>query len=341
MSLLINLANPRLDPPLLSAGFAIGACTLFTFSYVASLYVSPAGRVMGTTDASGKTVDRDHPVVIRARIKTASLATALTVVATGVVLWVKRIIPRSGWLLDTLNAARLLGLPLPVPSVLSSSMIPLDPPLANYLAKLTVHVGAPLLLTAMLFLGPLYVAFLDQQLPLQRYFCYRRDVVDKFTSLTGIRNYLVGPLTEELVFRCTILTPLLFSGVSRTKLILLTPAFFAIAHAHHAYNVWLQGGRTKHAALTGLLTATLQLCYTGVFGWYANFLFLRSASVVAPFGAHVWCNLMGLPDPVGAEQRHAKSKWLIWSVHAIGIVLFAKCLFPLTSSAVFGGSLYW
>ncbi|CDR99106.1 hypothetical protein [Sporisorium scitamineum] len=85
MSLIFNLPNPPLSPPLLSTGFAVGASTLFTFTYVASLYLSPAGRLSaGKQDAQGNVMDRDHPVVMRARIKSASLATALTVIATGV-----------------------------------------------------------------------------------------------------------------------------------------------------------------------------------------------------------------------------------------------------------------
>lgn len=131
--------------------------------------------------------------------------------------------------------------------------------------------------------------------------------MDKFTSLPGLRNYLVGPLTEELVFRSTILVPLFFAGLSRARLVFLTPAFFGIAHAHHAWNVFVQGGRTKQAAVRGALIATVQLAYTGVFGWYANFLFLRSGTVLAPMAAHVFCNVMGLPNPIEDARRFSKN----------------------------------
>lgn len=121
-----------------------------------------------------------------------------------------------------------------------------------------------------------------------------------------MRNFLVGPVTEELVFRSAILTPLIFAGVSRRTLLFASPAFFGIAHAHHAYNVYLQGGRTRAAAKRGAVTAAVQFAYTMVFGWYANFLFLRSGSVLAPTTAHVWCNVMGLPNPMAAQQHHKK-----------------------------------
>jgi len=162
------------------------------------------------------------------------------------------------------------------------------------------------LLTGLLFTGPLYVAYLDRCLPFQRFFSLKEDVVEKFTSLPGIRNFLVGPVTEELVFRSTILSLLHASNLSRSSLIFASPAFFGIAHAHHAYNVYLTHGRTRAALKRGILIAALQTAYTGVFGWYANFLFLRSGTVWGPVAAHVWCNLMGLPNPGEASERHPK-----------------------------------
>lgn len=305
MSLLVHLPTP-VAPPILSVPFAVAACTLATISYVGSLYLHPAGRLTNAKDEEGNTLDRDHPVVIKARIKTATLATAVISVATGMTLWIKGAVPSAGWLLDTLNLSRLLGMPLPVPTVLSSALLPFNPPLGSYFGTLATHAGSALLLTGMLFLGPLYVAYLDQSLPFQRFFSLKQDVVEKLTTLPGIRNYLVGPVTEELVFRSTILTLLHSAALSRTSLIFLSPAFFGIAHAHHAYNVYLTHGRTAAALKRGILIAALQTVYTGVFGWYANFLFLRSGTVWGPVAAHVWCNVMGLPNPQEAAERHPK-----------------------------------
>lgn len=99
MSLIVNLPTPHLHPPVLSTGFAVGACTLATIGYVGSLYLSPAGRLAGSKDEEGNTIDRDHPTVIKARLKTASLATAVTVVATGTLVWLKGVVPRSASIL--------------------------------------------------------------------------------------------------------------------------------------------------------------------------------------------------------------------------------------------------
>ncbi|GAK67575.1 abi-domain-containing protein [Moesziomyces antarcticus] len=276
MSMLTHLPAP-LAPPVLGLGLAVASAAWFTVSYVGSLYLSPAGRINGAVDADGVPLDRDHPVVIRSRIKTASAATALSLVCAGALL--KRAIPPSGWLLDTLNIGRLLGLPLPVPTLLTSKIIPISPPLLSYIGSMSVHIAAPVLLTSLLYLGPLLTRFLDGQLPFQRQFNFHTDIVERFTSLAGVRNFLVGPATEELVFRASILAPLYFAGVTRAKLVLATPGFFGIAHVHHAYNVYVSGGRTRSAAIRGAITATAQFVYTTAFGWYANFLFLRAGSV--------------------------------------------------------------
>lgn len=61
--------------------------------------------------------------------------------------------------------------------------------------------------------------------------------------------------------------------------------------------------------------AAVQMAYTGVFGWYANWLFLRSGGVVAPMTAHVWCNVMGLPNPVADQERHPKNAACKSSLH--------------------------
>ena len=95
MSLIARLSTPNVAPPILSPGFAVGASTLFTISYVGSLYLTSAGRINHAKDANRETIDRDHPTVIKARIKSASLAASLTLLASATILCIKRAVPRS------------------------------------------------------------------------------------------------------------------------------------------------------------------------------------------------------------------------------------------------------
>lgn len=141
--------------------------------------------------------------------------------------------------------------------------------------------------------------------------------------------------------------PLLWrAGWSRAMLIWASPAlFFGLAHLHHALQRIREGmpvggseGRKGTAAsqpasqpadqgvgvwvarpawgggqvVQSLVVAVVQLCYTSMFGWYANTLFLRSALLWPCVLAHAFCNFMGLPDlsflaapaPPGKQASH-------------------------------------
>ena len=71
----------------------------------------------------------------------------------------------------------------------------------------------------------------------------------------------------------------------------------------------MKGGRTEESLRKSLLVSSVQFAYTCVFGWYANFLFLRTGTVLSPLVAHIYCNTMGLPNPVEAAQQYPKRRW--------------------------------
>ncbi|EPQ25776.1 uncharacterized protein PFL1_06643 [Pseudozyma flocculosa PF-1] len=342
MSLLPTLSAPA-APPVLSSSMAVGACSAFTLSYVGGLYLFKSTRVgsAGAKDADGRPLSKDDPAVIRARLKVASWSSAISLVGTAALLRYRGAVVDPSPLFATLQSMRLLGLPLPSPSLLSSSVIPLSPPLFTFLLGLGKAAVYPLLLTATLYCGPLYVSYLEQELPGQAAFNYDRDVASKWRTLQGIRNYIVGPLTEELVFRSCILSIMFYSGASARSMIFASPLYFGVAHLHHAWGTYVAGGRTRDALKRGLLQSAFQFIYTGLFGWYANFLFMRTGTIVGPLLSHVFCNTMGLPNPFAASEWHPKKKAAIHLAHLAGIVGFAKLLFTLTEPRLFGGSLYW
>ena len=37
--------------------------------------------------------------------------------------------------------------------------------------------------------------------------------------------------------------------------------------------------------------------YTSIFGFYCSYLFLRTGSIFPPITAHIFCNIMGIPQP--------------------------------------------
>ena len=90
------------------------------------------------------------------------------------------------------------------------------------------HSPLPYLVTPILYLGPLYATFLDSKLPFQSGWSWDRDVLPIFSTWVGIRNYIFGPLTEELVFRACVLAVYHLAGSSRNKMIFLSPLLFGL-----------------------------------------------------------------------------------------------------------------
>ena len=169
----------------------------------------------------------------------------------------------------------------------------------------------PLLLTALLFLGPLTMHALDSSHSLRK----RLQLAmgrSRGCELQIVRNLLIGPLSEEWVFRaCT--CPLLYAaGLSEGSNVLLASLIFGAAHLHHR--------------LAGFSWAVVgvQFSYTSLFGAYSSYLFLRTGQLIGPFFAHSFCNLMGLPDFKRVPHHpHAR---LLTAAFICGISCFALLL---------------
>lgn len=117
---------------------------------------------------------------------------------------------------------------------------------------------------------------------------------------TSIRNFLVAPWTEEIVFRGCMLSALLGSGMSPAKVVMISPLFFGVAHAHHAWTRLSNGERIQSV----LFVTAFQFTYTSLFGAYAAYATFRTGSVFGPFLSHAYCNFMGLPDFNFIYPRH-------------------------------------
>lgn len=107
-----------------------------------------------------------------------------------------------------------------------------------------------------------------------------------------IRNLIVAPWTEEVVFRGCMVPALLGSGMSPLKVSMLSPLCFGVAHVHHAMTRLSKGERLQPV----ILITAFQFLYTSLFGSYAAYAFIRTGSVTAITMSHVFCNWMGLPD---------------------------------------------
>lgn len=123
-------------------------------------------------------------------------------------------------------------------------------------------------------------------------------------SWIGWRNYVVGPVTEEVLFRSASVPLLLLSNVAASKMILLGPIIFGFAHFHHFYEFRITHPHTP--IIVALLRSALQLGYTTLFGAYATFIYLRTGSLLSVIAVHAFCNWMGLPRIWGTVMGDQK-----------------------------------
>ncbi|KAG6856282.1 hypothetical protein H0H87_005892 [Tephrocybe sp. NHM501043] len=293
---------------------------LFAFTYVGSLYVSKNARLSFSKQRSNNSNGtpheklrderwRDDPGVIKARLIAAIIATLISCGLVFSIIWsvVGERPDRVEVTLDTMIAR--LGFK---PDRLDLDMI------------------LPHLLTPVLFIGPLFGMYLGRSLPFQARYSFQVDVVDKFTTWIGIRNYIVAPITEEIVFRACVIAVYHMSGASAKRMIFLGPLSFGLAHAHHAWDTFNRYGRTACAAKRAILMSLFQLAYTTVFGFHCSYMFLRTGSVYPAISAHIFCNIMGLPEIAWELKAYPNRKKAILFAYAAGIVGFACTLGPWT-----------
>ncbi|KAL8908205.1 MAG: hypothetical protein Q9207_000926 [Kuettlingeria erythrocarpa] len=289
----------------------------FTILYVLPFYLSSITR-------PSPNLSRDAPSVIRARIRLVSVSVSVSAFVTIYVLAVYA--EASGP-----EMLRLLGwYPIGI-----------------------VEVFKSFLLTALLFSGPLFERAAVERG--WRDWAGGRTVNETLSSWIGWRNYIAGPVTEEILFR-SLLVPLhLLTPLSPTRVVLLTPLYFGIAHIHHFYEFVLTHPHTPWAP--SIIRALIQFTYTTIFGWYATFIFVRTGDLVSVTLVHSFCNWAGLPriwgrvkprvaiggpfsgrkEDSNSEQGRERNCSLLWSTAyylllVAGAIGFHRYLWTLTDS---------
>lgn len=117
---------------------------------------------------------------------------------------------------------------------------------------------------------------------------------------TILRNWLVGPIIEEIVFRCINCT-LLSNDFPTHYNIIISGLLFGAAHFHPQImqHVFLDMERQL------LIDSAIQFLYTSAFGMYVASIFMKTRSLWPAAGVHIFCNLMGLPS-----GNFIRTKWM-------------------------------
>ncbi|KAI9279287.1 CAAX protease self-immunity-domain-containing protein [Sporodiniella umbellata] len=203
----------------------------------------------------------------------------------------------------------------------------------------SLAVLKPVILTMLLFLGPLSIMYFDRELFFQSNFDFKRDLVESFTQPLGQRNYIVAPLTEEFVFRACMIATLHQADYSRNYLIFASPLYFGLAHLHHVWENYHALGKTKKALRQALCGSLFQFAYTSVFGWYVSYLFLKTGSLWPSVLCHSFCNIMGFPDFSRIQDQNEIPKRVTVACFPIGVILFVVFFQSLSDIGTI--SIYW
>uniref|UniRef100_A0A3B4TKN9 CAAX prenyl protease 2 n=1 Tax=Seriola dumerili TaxID=41447 RepID=A0A3B4TKN9_SERDU len=248
------------------------SCLLLACSYVGSLYVWRSD------------LPRDHPTVIKRRFTSVLIVSGLSPLF--VWAWREFTGVRTGPSLLALMGIRFEGL---IPAVI-----------------------LPLVLTMVLFLGPLMQLAMDCP---WSFMDGIRVAFDPwfwmlcFSDMRWLRNQVVAPLTEELVFRACML-PMLVPCAGPSIAIFTCPLFFGVAHFHHVIELL----RFRQGTLSGI--------------------FLSAGHLMGPVLCHSFCNYMGFPAiSTALEHPH---RLTVLSSYLLGVLLFLLFLFPFTDPSYYG-----
>ncbi|XP_046631098.1 CAAX prenyl protease 2-like [Daphnia pulicaria] len=192
---------------------------------------------------------------------------------------------------------------------------------------LLLAIFVPVILTSVLFLGPITSSFFDGSWKdLFSAECWKNNLHD----ILWIRNQIVAPISEEFTFRACML-PQLLKCYSNSQAVLVSPLFFGVGHFHHMVERWRQGMPLAQS----LLLSCFQFAYTTLFGMYAAFLFIRTGNVAAPCVAHAFCNVMGFPDFGEIGRLNGWKRIVLASAFVVGLLGWYFLLWPLTEPTLY------
>ncbi|PHH51404.1 CAAX prenyl protease 2 [Ceratocystis fimbriata CBS 114723] len=256
---------------------ASGLLILYTIAYVAPLYASKTTR-------PSQTLNRDHPQVIRGRIVAVTISTIAC------------------------NIASYLIISKASPNGHSDALA-----LMGYWPLGITETVRTLLLNSILFAGPIFeTLIIDGE---WRALIDGSVVSSVWTNLHNRRNLVVGPITEEALFRSAAVPLFIIAGVSPGRTVFVTPVLFGLAHVHHFYEFRIT--HPKVPVSMALIRSFVQFAYTSVFGALATFFFLRTQSLLAVALLHAQCNALGLPRFWGSVSPY----WVSYDVPSTSPVI--------------------
>lgn len=295
---------------------AIYYCLVLAAAFAGSLYVLVPSRI--------RKLERDHPTHIKFRI----LATGVVCIATAAL---------HRYLFCSSSARHHVPTWMTVDGLKNENVLSL---LVSNLTQMVIASSCVLMHLLILYVGHILATSLEISLLLSgdgpvsvrhlwdgMHAIYFGPLTNALLQGGGarwicLRNLVVAPFAEELIFRAHMVPLLQSTGtLSVAQLCRIVPLFFGIAHAHHAYRRLQQ-----KESLTLVLYQTLfQFIYTSIFGAYATYVYIKTGSLMAISVAHSFCNWMGLPSLGFMSQSSSVygHRHVLLAAYIVGIAIFA------------------
>lgn len=265
--------------------------TLLASSYVAAIKIKVPVLL--------RAADRNDPAVIRYRIS--------------------RILVLCGGILVFLPPLLLYGLKsyeLPSDVIKQFGLIPGISQSGNFWLD-GKNILTTLAAMCLLYMGPIaHYIYAERQ-------NIRNDFFFLFTVLTGFRDHIFAPITEEFVYRGAVVATL-EPVVAEKNILKWLPLLFGVAHLHHGFQLFYNDGFSLSHTLLHVLA---QLAYTTVFGLLANKIYLAThCNLWTVILMHGICNLLGFPS---FEMLSSHPRWFyVYCVLlCVGIYSFWKMVF--------------
>lgn len=279
----------------LSKAEALGSCLMFAVFFVGSLYL------FGKKNAQFLT--RNHPEVIKQRFLSILIVCIFSPIFIWMLLSVHGFFKKDS---QTSLFFKMLGI--------TNTNVLLGP-------------LSSIALICEIYFGPLVVMFLQKELFFQNQNYKYLDF-----SILEVRNYIVGPISEEFIFRSCMCAVCFAANFSNTVMIFLLPMFFGLAHIHHAYEYYKMNKATENVIQQIIISTVFQFSYTTVFGWFSLFLFLKTGNILSPIVAHILCNILDFPDVNSVIQATKKNKLIYIVCYLLGLIVFCVHMYFFSTS---------
>ncbi|CAI5453234.1 unnamed protein product [Caenorhabditis angaria] len=184
-------------------------------------------------------------------------------------------------------------------------------------------VKFPILLMFSLYFGQFVMMHIDRTL--WHYVDYH-EWRSCLTNLSWFRDVIIGPITEEIVFRsCS--SALMFYCLGFKWTCLMAPLPFAASHLHHIFDDQRRGHSLAHS----IMRRFFQFGYTYIFGAFATYLHLSTRNILVPIIAHSICNSQGLPL-IHEISNYPKyfDRLKLWISYLSGATMFGYLLYTKT-----------